>query len=356
MLIVHHKEWQLYFTLWIVFEWYRRPLFIRTVHVHNCTVYFPCMIFGKRNLCTECTGGGTFSALKNQMGLLLSSWASTSPEPFICRMCLPNSACLPFVPFSAHVWCQVIPRLSALCHHDSSLGSLVVQKVAETSEPRGAPPIWISQGLTLWHDAVLWKSARGLSFTWVFQLKGISIIFTFSWQSQWPLRAVACLALSVGAMYNVTATHHPGVCVHAVDHEGGAFTLQNQKSLSVPAFSVLGHLKFNVPKISSKRKLTVRTSIRWSFQSWEFGSHLGRIVLSLGFSIRIFLYMEQGFFMATKWGRDERWLVYFWRESLPLAWKGAVLPEKRTLMWYGVDFLSLKLVLLALNVTVKTMQ
>jgi hypothetical protein len=36
------------------------------------------------------------------------------------------------------------------------------------------------------------------------------------------------------------------------------------------------------------------------------------------------------FFLAKKWGRDQRWLVHFWREPLPLARKGTVSPEKIT--------------------------
>jgi hypothetical protein len=37
------------------------------------------------------------------------------------------------------------------------------------------------------------------------------------------------------------------------------------------------------------------------------------------------------FFMAAKWWRDQLWLVYFGRK--PLARKGSLMPEKRTLLW-----------------------
>jgi hypothetical protein len=35
------------------------------------------------------------------------------------------------------------------------------------------------------------------------------------------------------------------------------------------------------------------------------------------------------FFLVTKGGRDERWLVYLWREPLPFARKGNMSPEKK---------------------------
>jgi hypothetical protein len=44
------------------------------------------------------------------------------------------------------------------------------------------------------------------------------------------------------------------------------------------------------------------------------------------------------FFMVTKWGRDEQWLVYFWREPLPLAWKGGCVARKKTVLLIQLEF------------------
>jgi hypothetical protein len=38
------------------------------------------------------------------------------------------------------------------------------------------------------------------------------------------------------------------------------------------------------------------------------------------------------FLLAKKSGRDESWLVYFWRETLPLATSLTFSPEGKTLM------------------------